>query len=78
MRTDCSAGQLEFLGFFGRRIEAAFDGGRQTSDAGLLLLREVAERTGLLRRFAACFTDYRRPDLIEHTVSELEPISITR
>ena len=71
MQTDCSAGQLDFLGFLGRRVEAAFDGGRQTSDAGLLLLREVAERTGLLRRFADCFTDYRRPDLIEHTVSEL-------
>jgi len=71
VQTDCSAGQLEFLGFFGRRVEAAFDGGRQTSDAGLLLLREVAERTGLLSRFADCFRDHRRPDLIEHTVSEL-------
>jgi len=55
----------------GRRVEAGFDGGRQTSDAGLLLLREVAERTGLLRRFAGCFTDYRRPDRIEHAVGEL-------
>jgi hypothetical protein len=36
-----------------------------------LLLREVAERTGLLRLFADCFTDYRRQDLIEHTVGEL-------
>jgi hypothetical protein len=52
-------------------VEAAFDGGRQTSDAGLLLLREVSERTGLLRRFADCFTDYRRQDLVEHTVKEL-------
>jgi len=52
-------------------VEAAFDGGRQTSDAGLLLLREVAERTGLLKRFADCFTDHRRPGLIEHTVGEL-------
>jgi hypothetical protein len=52
-------------------VEAAFDGGRQTSDAGLLLLREVAERTGLLRRFAACFTDHRRRERIEHTVGEL-------
>jgi hypothetical protein len=52
-------------------VETAFDGGHQTSDAGLLLLREVAERTGLLRRFAGCFTDHRRPDLIEHTVGEL-------
>ena len=71
VRTDCSLPQLEFQGFGGRRVEAAFDGGRQTSDAGLLLLREVAERTGLLRRFAGCFTDYRRSDLIEHTVGEL-------
>ena len=71
VRTDCSAGQLEFQGFHGRRVEAAFDGGRQTSDAGLLLLREVAERTGLLRRFTGCFTDYRRQDLIEHSVGEL-------
>jgi hypothetical protein len=52
-------------------VEAAFDGGHQTSDAGLLLLREVAERTGLLRRFAGCFTDHRRPDLVEHTLGEL-------
>ena len=50
---------------------AAFNGGRQTSDAGLLLLREVAERTGLIRRFAACFTDHRRPEFSEHTVEEL-------
>jgi hypothetical protein len=36
-----------------------------------LLLREVAERTGLVRRFAQCFRDYRNPALIEHTVAEL-------
>ena len=71
MQTHCSPGQLEFQGFCGRRVEAAFDGGRQTSDAGLLLLREVAERTGLLSRFADCFTDYRRQDRTEHTVREL-------
>jgi len=71
VQTDCSPGQLEFQGFHGRRVEGAFDGGRQTSDAGLLLLREVEERTGLLRRFAGCFTDHRRADRIEHTVGEL-------
>jgi len=52
-------------------VVARFDGGRITSDAGVLLLREVAERSGLLRRFAQCFTDYRAPELIEHTVEEL-------
>jgi len=37
----------------------------------LLLLREVAKRSGLLERFARCFSDYRDPRLIEHTVEEL-------
>jgi hypothetical protein len=43
----------------------------QTSDAGLLLLREVVAGTGLIRRFAGCFTDHRRPERVEHTVEEL-------
>jgi hypothetical protein len=71
MQTDCSPGQLEFQAFGSRQVVAAFNGGRQTSDAGILLLREVAESTGLIRRFAACFTDHRRPEFIEHTVGEL-------
>jgi hypothetical protein len=53
-------------------VVAEFNAGRLSSDAGgLLLLREVAERTGLLRRFARCFRDHRAPELIEHTVAEL-------
>ena len=42
-----------------------------TDVGGLLLLREGAERAGLLRRFAGCFTDHREPGLIEHSVAEL-------
>src|SRR2546425_1435354 len=69
--TDCRAAQLTFQELGGRQVVARFDGGRITSDAGVLLLREVAERSGLLRRFAQCFTDYRAAELIEHTVDEL-------
>ena len=58
MQTECISGQLEFVGLGRRRVVGAFDRGRVTSDAGVLLLREVAERTGLVRRFAACFTDH--------------------
>src|SRR5216683_1058709 len=54
-----------------REIRAQFDGGAITSDGGGLLLREVEKRVGILRQFSACFTDYRNPDLIEHTVEEL-------
>ena len=50
---------------------ARFDGGDITSDAGGLLLRKVEQRTGILRQFAACFEDRRKPELIEHTVKEL-------
>jgi hypothetical protein len=52
-------------------VVADFAGGRISSDGGLLLLREVAQRTGLLERFARCFRDYRDPRLIEHQVGEL-------
>jgi len=34
---------------------------RSPSDGGGLLLREVEKRIGILRQFAACFTDYRNP-----------------
>jgi len=36
-----------------------------------LLLREVDRRMRILRRFADCFVDHRRPELIEHSVAEL-------
>lgn len=71
MTTDCSAEQLEFQGLGGRRVEAAFDAGRTSSDGGVLLLREYTERTGLLRQLAACFTDHRSRPWIEHELEEL-------
>jgi DDE family transposase len=52
-------------------IHAAFDGGHISSDAGALLLAQVDRHTGLLARLAACFTDYRAPDAIEHTLAHL-------
>ena len=71
MQTECNGTQLEFQGVGGRRVEADFNGGHITSDGGVLLLRELDERLGISRRFAACFEDHRDPDLIEHTVEEL-------
>jgi hypothetical protein len=52
-------------------VVARFDGGQITTEAGALLLRPVEQRTGILRQFAACFRDYRRADLVEHSVGEL-------
>ncbi len=71
MTTECNARKFDFQGLSSRAVTARFDGGAITSDAGGLLLREVAAKTGILRRFAACFTDHRDPERIEHTVGEL-------
>jgi Transposase DDE domain group 1 len=71
MATECNAREFDFQGLGSRAVTARFDGGAITSDAGGLLLREVEAKTGILRRFAACFADHRDPDLIEHTVYDL-------
>lgn len=71
MGTECTATQMEFQGVGRRKVVASFDGGHLSSDGGALLLREADERFGVTRRLAACFTDHRDPDLIEHSVLEL-------
>src|SRR5260370_10780556 len=55
----------------GRDLVWNFDGGDITADGGALLLKQLEQRTGIVRRFAACFTDYRRLDLIEHPLLDL-------
>ena len=54
-----------------RQVVARFDGGMITSDGGAVLLRQLEQRTGIVRQFAACFRDHRQPAQIEHSVREL-------
>jgi hypothetical protein len=69
--TQCIPEQLEFQGLGVRRVVADFSGGRVTSDAGALLLREVETGSGILEQFSRCFVDHRNPFLVEHTLPEL-------
>src|SRR4030067_2751050 len=71
MSTECTQERFDFHSLIRRDVVARFDGGEITSDAGALLLREVERRTGILRQLSTCFTDPRRPDLIEHSAFEL-------
>jgi Transposase DDE domain group 1 len=71
MPTECSAERFDFGAVEGRAVEAAFDGGLVTSDAGALLLGATDRAIGMIDRFAACFHDERRQDLIEHEVATL-------
>ena len=50
---------------------ANFDAGRVTSDGGLLLVRDLEARRGIVERLSECFVDYREPGRIEHPVGQL-------
>ena len=69
--TNCNLELFEFPTVKKRRVQAAFDGGNTTSDAGLLLLRQVDRKTGFLRAAAKALPDSRDPDRIEHSVEQL-------
>ena len=71
MPTECIADLFGFARVEGRRVEAGFDGGSQTSDAGGLLLGSTDRALGLIERFSGCFEDRRDPTLIEHEVRTL-------
>jgi hypothetical protein len=71
MPTECIADLFGFTPVEGRRVVAAFDGGRMTSDAGAMLLSATERVIDLVGRFAGCFADYRAPELIEHEVRTL-------
>ena len=71
MTTPCSNPTFTFQPLGQREVHARFDGGTITSDGGALLLGEAERLTGALHQFAACFTDHRDPELIEHTVLQL-------
>jgi hypothetical protein len=71
MVTECNGTNLDFQPLGRREIRSEFNGGRITSDGGGLLLREVELRTTIVRQFASCFSDHRKPELIEHPADDL-------
>jgi hypothetical protein len=71
MPTQCSRDLFGFAPVDGRRVEAGFDGGEVTSDAGALLLGATDRAIGLVGRFAACFADGRAQAQVEHTVEAM-------
>jgi hypothetical protein len=45
----------------GKPVHVGFDGGRLTSDAGILLLAAIEQRFKIAERLAACIKDRRAP-----------------
>jgi len=55
----------------GKPVHVAADGGRLTSDAGVLLLAEVERHLGIAERLAACIEDPRDPAAVRHSIAEM-------
>src|SRR5262247_428882 len=71
MPTQCNHPDLVFQPVGQRAVVGRFDGGTISSDGGCLLLGEAERLTGTLQQLAACFTDHRDPEAIEHTAGQL-------
>ena len=55
----------------GKAVAARFDGGRLSSEGGLLALREIERRLGLAERLANCLVDPRAPERVVHRLAEI-------
>lgn len=55
----------------GKPVHVDFDGGRLTSDGGVLVLAEIERKLGLAERLARCIEDPRAPDRVRHSLAEM-------
>jgi Transposase DDE domain group 1 len=55
----------------GKAVIARFDGGRLSSQGGLLALREIERRLGVADRLAGCLKDPRAPERVGHRLAEI-------
>lgn len=55
----------------GKKVSAAFDGGRITSDGGVMLLAEAERHLGIADRLAALILDLRDPTRTLHRVADI-------
>ena len=61
---------IRFKGLKKQEIIAEFKGGDITSDAGLLLFREIEKKHKIIKRMSACITDKRESGKVVHNIEE--------
>ena len=71
MSTQDNHCKVPLASIFGKRLDLAFDGGILTSDSGVLLLREVEAKMGILSRIIEAIKDRRHPSYVDHSTAEL-------
>mgnify|MGYP001574078900 CR=1 FL=1 len=62
---------LEFKMISGKKVTADFTGGDVSSDAGVLLLRETADRIGIIDKLVEAISDLRNQSYVVHDLITL-------
>ena len=66
-----SAARFSFPAVHRKKVTAAFDGGRLTSDGGVLLLAQAKREMGICAQLAACIADRRDPCRVIHRLDDI-------
>ena len=69
--TDTTILPFSFPAVGRKKLTADFDGGRLTSDGGVMLLAMAERRLGIAERLARAFPDRRDPSRITHTLADM-------
>ena len=64
--TDCTPPPMTFARLGSPALHADFHGGQLTTGAGVLLLRQVAQRIGVFDALDRVIPDPRQPEMIRH------------
>ena len=62
---------LVFSGVRNKKVTGVFDDHRVTSDAGVLFLREVEKRIGVIDALTNAIVDSRHPSYVQHEMWEM-------
>ena len=54
-----------------KKVTAAFDGGRMTSDGGVMLLAAIETSLGIAAKLASLIADPRNPAFVTHSVADI-------
>jgi len=69
--SDDTTAPFLFPGVGRKKVTAAFDGGRITSDGGVMLLAAAERRLGIADRLAELIADPRNPLFVTHSVADI-------
>ena len=62
---------LQFASISGKKVTADFTGGEVTSDVGVLVMRETADKIEIIEQLTEAIHDKRHQSYVKHEITEL-------